>query len=406
LKITLSTDTSKQIDVYISNNSKCKLDGYQPVELEGKRFDLPVYRLPISLLRFSIRNGRFAAEYRDVKSEIGRDLDPSVKEDECQIRKLLLEQDPNATFILKEDLKRVGQKNPGIVTYDGFVINGNRRMAILQQLSEESGETRWGYLEVSKLPKETSEKDLWRIEAGLQFSRQERLDYGPINELLKFKEGVDAGLTTKQIAVSLYGGFTPKDIDRKLEILKLIERYLEFVGKPCHYKSADGLTEHFIDLQDFLEKEDKKGSDEEETMVFLKVAFDVIRNDLSHMDLRKIKKIASQSVARKSFLDEAKKNTEVARVVYPKKIATSEGPKTEPLPEKKGKEASTIQVFRESVDIAEAAEEKDKPITLLKKAINSVKNVDPTALKANQNEARPLIKELNQLIKDLETEIA
>ena len=33
-----------------------------------------------------------------------------------------------------------------------------------------------------------------------------QLDYGPINTLLKFKEGVDAGLTVIQIAKNLYGG--------------------------------------------------------------------------------------------------------------------------------------------------------------------------------------------------------
>ncbi len=373
--------------------------------LEGRRVDLPVYRLPISLLRYSIRNGRFAAEYREVKSKLGRELDPNVKEDECRIRKLLLEQDKNATNYLREDLQKVGQKNPGIVTYDGFVINGNRRMAILQQMCEDTGEAKWGYLEVSILPKATNEKDLWRIEANIQFSRQERLDYGPINELLKFKEGVDAGLRTKEIAATLYGGFTTEEIDEKLEILKLIERYLEFVGKPGHYKSADGLTEHFIDLQDFLEKEKKRGADEEETMTFVKVCFDLIRNGVSHLDLRKIKKIASQDTARKSFLEETTKNTEIVRVVSPKKTATTEGVKTEPLPEKKGKEAPTMQVFFESVEMAEAAEAKDKPLLLLKKAIANVKAIDKTALKANQNEARPLLKELELIVQTMKKEI-
>ena len=37
------------------------------------------------------------------------------------------------------------------------------------------------------------ERDLWRIEAGLQFAKDFRLEYGPVNELLKLKEGLERG---------------------------------------------------------------------------------------------------------------------------------------------------------------------------------------------------------------------
>ena len=60
----------------------------------------------------------------------------------------------------------------------------------------------------------SDEKGLWRIEAGLQLSRDKRLDYSPINQLLKIDEGIKAGLTPTQIAATYYGKVTKKTIEK------------------------------------------------------------------------------------------------------------------------------------------------------------------------------------------------
>ncbi len=57
-------------------------------------------------------------------------------------------------------------------------------------------------------------------------------DYGPINTLLKFKEGIDSGLTPIQVVRNLYGYEDEKQILEKLEILKLIVKYLKLIGEP------------------------------------------------------------------------------------------------------------------------------------------------------------------------------
>ena len=61
---------------------------------------------------------------------------------------------------------------------------------------------------------------MWLIEAGIQLAKPTQLDYGPINTLLKFKEGIDSGLTATQVAKNIYGLDNEKDIEEKLEILK------------------------------------------------------------------------------------------------------------------------------------------------------------------------------------------
>ena len=65
-----SNDNNKsRIDEYIKNND-CQINESVPVIIKGEKKNLSVYRLPIDLLYYNIRNGRFAAEYRnEIKKE-------------------------------------------------------------------------------------------------------------------------------------------------------------------------------------------------------------------------------------------------------------------------------------------------------------------------------------------------
>ena len=117
----------------------------------------------------------------------------------------------------------------------GRLLNANRRMAILSALHDETHDPKFEYLRVARLPKDVDEQDIWRIEAGLQFAKEFRLDYSPINELLKLKEGRDSGLSPADISQTLLGRYTPNGDDEKLSILKLIESYLVFIGRPGQY---------------------------------------------------------------------------------------------------------------------------------------------------------------------------
>lgn len=58
-----------KIDEYIKNNPDCRITKDITVNLQGKRVDLKTYRLPIELTFYNISNGRFAAEYIDLKKK-------------------------------------------------------------------------------------------------------------------------------------------------------------------------------------------------------------------------------------------------------------------------------------------------------------------------------------------------
>ncbi len=169
--------------------------GKWPIEIDGEKQILPFYRLPIKLLRYNVNNGRLAMEISEWETNNKRPLDASDLNDAKQIRDLLLSIDGSKSESLKDDLKKNGQMEPGVITFDGIVINGNRRMALLETLDAEEPTWKWPFLEVVRLPEEIDQTNLWKIEAGLQLSKDKIAEYHPMNELLKIREGIKAGLT-------------------------------------------------------------------------------------------------------------------------------------------------------------------------------------------------------------------
>ena len=142
-------DNKIRIDEYIGGNPDSKLETKFPISLKGVKKVLDVYRLPTEMLFYNIRNGRFAAEYKELVKNEGGDLRSENKNNANKIKNLLLDLDKIETKRTLDDLNVRGQWNCGIITDDGYVIDGNRRMAIISKLYDETGLEKWKYLDVA-----------------------------------------------------------------------------------------------------------------------------------------------------------------------------------------------------------------------------------------------------------------
>ena len=224
----------------------------EKIIVQGRSARAPIYRLGLEELAFNKANGRIKAEVLEKEAELGRELKPSSPEDQRIIKEILLSIRPDENTKIREDLRKNGQMRPGIITCDGIVVNGNRRKALLEELHDHTQDEQFKYLDVQVLPSDITKAELWLIEAGIQMSTPQQLDYSPINHLLKLREGVDSGLKIEAMAARIYGVSEDKlkaDLDR----LILIDEYLaDFLKKPSRYYLVKHLNEHFIDLQDIL----------------------------------------------------------------------------------------------------------------------------------------------------------
>lgn len=371
----LNTNRAKQVEACLKDQQELPNTAVR-VELSGQLHTLLVYRVPTKLLLFNIRNGRFAAELLEKEEHLKRKLDPTVEADAKIIQKLLLEQDETETMVLKDDLVAHGQLEPGIITFDGAVINANRRMAIIKTLFDETREPRFEHLNVARLPENVDERDLWRIEAGLQFARDFRLEYGPINELLKLKEGRERGLEPEDISKSLLGRYSAKKVLEKIEILKLIDTYLRSYKKPGEYHQVARNVEKFNSLQaNVVAPLRRKGKKEVEIANTIAVAFALIhKTDVSHWDIRSLQKIALNAKAEK----------ELAPI----------------LKDKPSKDAIT-ESFTAAQEIIQDDEQKDKPERLLKRALSAVRSISPKNTRLGSAKIKAMLKELASQVDQL-----
>ena len=350
--------------------------------LAGDVETLEVFRIPLDHLFYNIRNGRFAAELLRKEEEVKRKLDPTVDADAKLIQQLLLTQDKNETEALKKDLLLHGQIDPGIITFDGAIINGNRRAAIFKTILEDTQEPKFGYLKVGRLPPNVDEKDLWRIEAGLQFGKDFRLKYGPVNELLKLKEGHVRGLSAKEISSSLLGRFSADEVEEKLEILKLIEMYLHHIGKPgeYHHVQEERHVEKFNSLYgSVVGSLRKRNKTDPKIAKLIAVAFEMIdKTELTHWDVRVLRKIAANEKA----------YAELTQPFAGRNMRSLDAD-------------GVTEAFTSSKELVVDAEEKDKPERLLKRALSALQSIDSENPRLKTARAGTILDELTARVREL-----
>ena len=256
--------------------------------LKGKKRELPVYRIPIKHLYFSIENGRYADKMIQLHADHPEaDIDPKKAKWRDEIWKMLkgeypgTEKDKEAFQTFKEDIEAREQLNPGVALYDGGVLDGNRRFAALRELQEtQKNSTRFDYFDAVILDADVGEEDRWRIEAGLQIGRDEKLDYSPINRLLKIKQGLDlfkkSGKPEQIIAHTLIG-IPESEIKWDIDKIRLIDAYLDFLKRPGQYQLVGGFIERFEEALKAMESAKKAKWPPEKISALRMNLFGVIR---------------------------------------------------------------------------------------------------------------------------------
>src|SRR6266404_3176720 len=243
-----------------------KTDRKELFGLKGDTEELSVYRIPTKYLYFNIENGRYADKMIQLKQDNPAvEIDPRQNQWRKVIKTMLegsyagTEGDKEPFQRLRADILASKQRRPGVVLSNGGVLDGNRRLAVLLDLAESSelNPTRFEWLDAVILPVDVGPEDRWRIEAGLQIGKDEKLSYSPINQLLKIREGLrifhKVEKPEREIAKTLYG-ITEKEIKRDIVKVGLIDEYLEFIGRPGAYNDVSGLVERFEEAVDIVER--------------------------------------------------------------------------------------------------------------------------------------------------------
>lgn len=170
------------------------------VEWRTKPLVVQVIDMPVESLYYNPGTHRIRAQRSfDPARDRLLDENPWTEESQDYLRHLLQAEpsDPakrDKDFEeLKESLKDFKQNEPGLITREGVLVNGNTRAVALSELGV-------AYIRVGVLPESCTWADINSVELSLQLRHDTRRPYSYINRLLTIEEEVAAGRQLADIA--------------------------------------------------------------------------------------------------------------------------------------------------------------------------------------------------------------
>lgn len=261
-----------------------------------------VYQIPLDLLIYNYLNDRFASSRVEFETtNPGKNLSDD-EESQKTIAGFIWDSNPERNRITLKDILKNKQQKYGVITKDGRVIDGNRRLRILREIFHSPEGTfpninkaNFQFFEAIILPEDIDDKEIQLLETQLQMGEDEKLEYGAIEKYLKVnKLKQELGLNYKDIASQIQQIKNEQDAIKIHETYKLMEEYLVSIDAPNKFSLIKKSEDLFLQLRNILNNY-AKGSyivnwnPEETDITQLKiVCFDYIRANYEGKDFRNI----------------------------------------------------------------------------------------------------------------------
>ncbi len=230
--------------------------GSMMVFLDGVSTRMETFEVPLDALIYNPKNGRIRTKVLTYEKRHGP-LDQDNNEGDFeQIGKFIYESAVSKNKQTIASLNTMGQQTPAVVTADGVVVGGNRRLCCFHRTNP-----RKSYMECVILDKKYSENKsaLLILEKTLQHAVDAQEDYGAtekyfecydlVSEFGGYKgpDGKWTGYDKNQIQACM-PRLTDKKIEEYLNMKELIEEYLEVTKSPEILTQADKKEGYFVDL--------------------------------------------------------------------------------------------------------------------------------------------------------------
>ena len=223
--------------------------------------NFPVYTVDIGFPCYRLANGRTRAQQLEVIAT--GDLPEDFFSTDPDSEPALLEQDKILREVVSQagllrTFKKVEQDRPLILSNEGYVINGNRRLCAMRLLlqQDEDAYSHFKHVQVVFLPPCT-ERDIKELEGRLQVQPDLRAPYSWTAEAMLYRDLRDQEWTDKQIA-DLYQKKV-SEIRDMIAMLEDAEFYLESRGNKGKYSLV--LKQEYAFRQ--LQKGRQKAGDDE-----------------------------------------------------------------------------------------------------------------------------------------------
>lgn len=250
-------EAKQKIEAILKKQQPVKTGQTLPIR-NGTTFN--VYLIPVEYLAPNVLNDRIAWKIREFEAEKGRKLSPNNQEDVEFVYDLIEKESPKENDKTLKDLAEKGQQVDGIITNDGIIIDGNRRATLLRKLFKGAA-TRFNknledfrFFKAIVLSEDIDDKEIMALETRIQIGEDKKLAYNPICLYIKVDNLSAAEYNDQQIAN--YMNVMESEVKERREIFRLMNEYLESIGKPNHYTLLEGLEDQFINTKTVFKKMD------------------------------------------------------------------------------------------------------------------------------------------------------
>ena len=250
-------EAKQKIEAILREQQPVKTGQTLPIR-SGMTFN--VYLIPVEYLAPNVLNDRIAWKIREFEAEKGRKLSPNSQEDVEFVYQLIENESPKENEKTLKDLAEKGQQVDGIITKDGIIIDGNRRATLLRKLFKGAANRfnknleDFRFFKAIVLSEDIDEKEIMALETRIQIGEDKKLDYNPICLYIKVDNLSAVEYNDQQIAN--YMNISESEVKERREIFRLMNEYLEAIGKPNHYTLLEGLEDQFINTKTVFKRMD------------------------------------------------------------------------------------------------------------------------------------------------------
>lgn len=213
------------------------------VRFQGKLQTFWIHNVPVELPKYRLNNGRtlaaqaqYLAKHSDLPSDFfKKDLElEAAQRAQHEILGRMISEKQLLDFFRKNE-----QEQPLILSHDGFVVNGNRRLCAMRALLSEDKEKfkRFEALDIIILPPAT-EEEIDDLEAELQIHQDIKADYAWTARAFLYKwRKIEHNYTDDEIARRYKLG--KGEVREWVQMLEFADRYLESRDKPGQYEEVE-----------------------------------------------------------------------------------------------------------------------------------------------------------------------
>lgn len=375
--------------------------------VDGITKPYPVYKIRLDQLYYNDQNDRIATWISKYKNEHNGQMPDTADRNAFNgiIEQFIIESNPDAIKRTQNNIELVDQREPGVVLSDGRIIDGNRRFTCLRRLAQKN--ERFSYFEAVILDRSIDQnaKEIKRLELSIQHGEESKVDYNPIDRLVGvYNDIIESGMfTVKEYADAT--NETENEVNKRIEIAKLMIEFLEFINAPKQFFIARDLQIYFyLDELAKLLKKCKTADDAEDLKI--SVFNNIIMQPTGDLGryIRSLKAILGSDY-QKEFLDEQRSLAERTLEKLPEAGSVT----VQVLRDDIRADAALAEEMQRSVEKVTTKvkknETRNRPIQLAEKATAFLEDIDANIIdKMNDSELKRMTRQLD-LMEEAITEL-